>query len=432
MYAFGCSINHQHSTSRSGSNNGQWQQHQNALKNRKVYPKINVTTENQRGVIQMGKKPTFLCKLSCRYSYARSAVLDACMCVCSKVFLRCGNEEALFGFARRKQLSFRMKQCKRPSNQPTTQPPIVCVFMRELMCLCQQWKGTSIILSRIQRMFYFINGHAHRKCGIMMMYMVMMIRAIKKELLLYDFLCGSGAYGGFSWISTKKCMRTQTICGRTKQQQQQQQQKSWYPWLFHSNFPSALSPFERGLFHICRRAPKKKEITHTHTPNLPVRSPHIHSFIHSPKTQNCLPSDRILKGNSFSTFGRLAVVLRFLAFNYVHTTQSNPFSSFRTQLILNTHCLERFARSFVRTGFQLGCWNCSVFFCCCCCCYCVFSLTSIFKLTLLDCAYFVNNNKEFIWFNWICLLFFFTHAANSEWGRRDKRRLLKLIFTENA
>lgn len=30
--------------------------------------------------------------------------------VYSNVFLRCGNEEALFGFAKRKQFSFRMKQ----------------------------------------------------------------------------------------------------------------------------------------------------------------------------------------------------------------------------------------------------------------------------------------------------------------------------------
>lgn len=87
-YEFGCFSNHQQQ--HKPKHQRQWQQHQNALKNRKVYPKINVTTENQRGVIQMGKKPTFLCKLSWCFSVAATQRRPLATALCSAMLCSIG------------------------------------------------------------------------------------------------------------------------------------------------------------------------------------------------------------------------------------------------------------------------------------------------------------------------------------------------------
>lgn len=152
--------------------------------------------------------------------------------------------------------------------------------------------------------FYFINGHAHRKCELW--WCIWWWWYAIKKLLLYAFLCGSGTHKrGFLDFQPKTNAWTQKLY----------EQQSRHPLFLSSYFLlSALRHPLSEFYSIYVGAhPSKKNHSqsHTHTPNLPVRSTHTHSFIHSPKSQNSLPYNRISKGNSFSTFGRLATVLVF-------------------------------------------------------------------------------------------------------------------------
>lgn len=140
---------------------------------------------------------------------------------------------------------------------------------------------------------------------IMMMYMVMMIRDKKNFFFMLFYVAAERTRGGFLDLQPKTNAWTQKLY----------EQQSRHPLFLSFYFRlSALRHPLSGFYSVYVGAhPSKKNHSQsqTHTPNLPVRSTLTHSFIHSPKSQNSLPSNRISKGNSFSTFGRLATVLVF-------------------------------------------------------------------------------------------------------------------------
>lgn len=208
-------------------------------------------------------------------SIGGASCINVCVFVRWSVFLRCGNEEALFGFCKRKQFSFRMKQCERPTKRMCKR---IYVFMRELMCLVSTAKkGFNNNSRAFFFLFYFINGHAHRKCELW--WCIWRWWYAIKKLLLYVFLCIRVTHKGFLRFERKKTYtwkhklpyKHNTIITNNSNHGT----RYFFPTFFPHCHP--LNEFLFFISYMCRHAPIREK-NHSYLHPQPARK--IHSFIH--------------------------------------------------------------------------------------------------------------------------------------------------------